>query len=87
MGLRVDYCSLLLCAAFSLGQKTSSMATVELCAGSTLGSGFQLMIGLAEIHVPRMWVEEDDKGHHVREWVHGCYMVHLVPVISEGSGT
>ncbi len=41
------------------------MATVELCAGCTLGSGFQLQVGLAEIHVPRMWVEEDDQGHHV----------------------
>ena len=41
------------------------MATVELCPGSTLGEGFQLLVGLAEIHVPRMWVEEDDKGHHV----------------------
>ena len=42
------------------------MATVELCEGSQLGTGFQLLIGLAEIHVPRMWVEENDKGHHVR---------------------
>lgn len=25
--------------------------------GQTLGDGFQLLIGLAEIHVPRMWVE------------------------------
>ena len=43
------------------------MATVELCPDSVLGSGFQLLVGLAEIHVPRMWVEEDDKSHHVRE--------------------
>ena len=42
------------------------MATVELCPDSVLGSGFQLLVGLAEIHVPRMWVEEDDKSHHVR---------------------
>ena len=46
-------------------QRTSTMATVELCPGSTLGEGFQLLVGLAEIHVPRMWVEEDDKSHHV----------------------
>lgn len=26
----------------------------------TLEDGFQLLIGLAEIHVPRMWVESDD---------------------------
>ena len=43
------------------------MATVELCPGSVLGAGFQLLIGLSEIHVPRMWVEEDESGHHVRE--------------------
>ncbi len=42
------------------------MGTVELCPGSSLGTGFQLQIGLAEIHVPRMWVEEDAQGHHVR---------------------
>ena len=46
-------------------KKTSTMATVELCEGAELGAGFQLMIGLAEIHVPRMWVEEDNNGHHV----------------------
>ncbi len=40
------------------------MATVEVCEGSVLGSGFTLLVGLAEIHVPRMWVEED-KGHSV----------------------
>lgn len=46
-------------------KKTASKATVELCPGESLGSGFQLLIGLAEVHVPRMWVEENDKGHHV----------------------
>ncbi|XP_064404134.1 protein mono-ADP-ribosyltransferase PARP4-like isoform X3 [Halichondria panicea] len=43
-------------------KQTASMATVEVCEGSVLGSGFTLLVGLAEIHVPRMWVEED-KGH------------------------
>lgn len=47
------------------------MATVELCEGSVLGTGFQLHIGLAEIHVPRMWVE-NDKGHSVREKIDKC---------------
>ncbi|XP_019851276.1 PREDICTED: uncharacterized protein LOC100633591 isoform X2 [Amphimedon queenslandica] len=45
-------------------KKTDTKATVELCPGEKLGTGFQLLIGLAEIHVPRMWVEENDKGHH-----------------------
>ena len=48
------------------------MATIELCPGSILGEGFQLQIGLAEIHVPRMWVEEDKKGHHV-SWYKNKY--------------
>ena len=52
-----DYDALLL-------QQTASMATVEVCEGSDLGAGFQLLVGLTEIHVPRMWVEED-KGHSV----------------------
>ena len=38
------------------------MSMVELCPGSSLGSGFQLYIGLAEIHVPRMWVEQSDSA-------------------------
>lgn len=41
------------------------MATVELCSDSSLGTGFQLYIGLAEIHVPRMWVEESFPGPNV----------------------
>ena len=55
-----------LCICHSHFQKTATMATVELCPGSSLGAGFQLHIALAEIHVPRMWVEEDKNGHHVR---------------------
>ena len=51
---------------YFLVQRTATTAMVELCPGSILGDGFQLLIGLAEIHVPRMWVEEDEKEHHVR---------------------
>ena len=47
-------------------QRTATTAVVELCPSSILGDGFQLLIGLAEIHVPRMWVEEDEKEHLVR---------------------
>ena len=32
---------------------------MELAKNQSLGESFQLLIGLAEIHVPRMWVEED----------------------------
>ena len=47
-------------------KRTASMATVELAAGETsMKNGFMLLISLAEIHVPRMWVEQDDKGHFV----------------------
>jgi len=33
----------------------------------SIADGFQLLIGLAEIHVPRMWVErkEGDQSHQV----------------------
>jgi hypothetical protein len=35
--------------------------------GESIEDGFQLLIGLAEIHVPRMWVERkpDDQNHQV----------------------
>lgn len=53
------------------------MATVELCSGSSLGTGFQLHIGLAEIHVPRMWVEESDlSGPNVRSA--GCMCIMFI---------
>ncbi|XP_065907785.1 protein mono-ADP-ribosyltransferase PARP4-like isoform X2 [Dysidea avara] len=46
-------------------KKTATKAVVEMCeGGSGLGDGFQLLVGLAEIHVPRMWVEENDQSHH-----------------------
>ncbi|XP_032219397.2 protein mono-ADP-ribosyltransferase PARP4 isoform X2 [Nematostella vectensis] len=41
-------------------KRTSTKAVVEMAPGGTLGSGFQLQIQLAEIHVPRMWVERHD---------------------------
>ena len=31
-------------------------------ADQNLGTGFQLLIGLAEIHVPRMWAERDPQN-------------------------
>ena len=46
-------------------KQTATTATVEMCPEQEMGGGFHLLVGLAEIHVPRMWVEEDDKGHHV----------------------
>ncbi|KAL9969636.1 hypothetical protein ACROYT_G021872 [Oculina patagonica] len=38
-------------------KRTATKAVVLMKRGQTLGDGFQLLIGLAEIHVPRMWVE------------------------------
>ncbi|CAL1538041.1 unnamed protein product [Lymnaea stagnalis] len=38
-------------------KQTASKAYVEMARLQKFGSGFQLLIGLAEIHVPRMWVE------------------------------
>lgn len=37
---------------------TACRAVLELEKNQTLEGGFQLLIGLSEIHVPRMWVEE-----------------------------
>ena len=52
-------------------QQTASKAVVEMCEGyGGLGDGFQLLIGLAEIHVPRMWVEENYQLHHLRHCVY-----------------
>ena len=41
-----------------LFQKTLTKATVELVPNQSIEDGFQLLVGLAEIHVPRMWVEK-----------------------------
>ncbi|CAG5134171.1 unnamed protein product, partial [Candidula unifasciata] len=38
-------------------KQTACKAYVEMMNHQTFGSGFQLLISLAEIHVPRMWVE------------------------------
>ncbi|KAK3773376.1 hypothetical protein RRG08_023253 [Elysia crispata] len=39
-------------------KQTASKAFVQLAGQQEFGSGFLLLIGLAEIHVPRMWVEQ-----------------------------
>ncbi|XP_053398285.1 protein mono-ADP-ribosyltransferase PARP4-like [Mercenaria mercenaria] len=46
-------------------KRTLTKATVEMMEGESIADGFQLLIGLAEIHVPRMWVERkpDDQNH------------------------
>ena len=40
---------------------------MELRTGQDIRDGFQLLVGLAEIHVPRMWVERhpDRPDHQV----------------------
>lgn len=43
-----------------LVKKTDTMATVRLDAGQTVTDCFELLVDLAEIHVPRMWVEKGD---------------------------
>ncbi|XP_065198502.1 protein mono-ADP-ribosyltransferase PARP4-like isoform X2 [Sycon ciliatum] len=40
-------------------KSTATKAVCQLKDGSQLGDGFHLFVSLAEIHVPRMWVEED----------------------------
>lgn len=50
-----------------LFQRTQTKATIEMLENQSITDGFQLLIGLAEIHVPRMWVErkEGNKEHQV----------------------
>ncbi|XP_071133574.1 protein mono-ADP-ribosyltransferase PARP4-like [Mytilus edulis] len=43
-------------------KSTATRCTVSMVEGQTISDGFQLLIGLAEIHVPRMWVEVDSEG-------------------------
>jgi hypothetical protein len=58
-------------------------ATIEMLEGESIGDGFELLIGLAEIHVPRMWVERkpDDQNHQVIDSkykineIQGCIVV------------
>ena len=40
---------------------------MELLPNQSIEDGFQLLVGLAEIHVPRMWVEKKigDENHQV----------------------
>ena len=46
-------------------QSTVTKCIVETLSGQNIADGFQLLIGLAEIHVPRMWVEEDENQTQV----------------------
>ena len=40
-------------------QRTATKACVRMAKGEVLGDiGFKLSVSMAEIHVPRMWVEE-----------------------------
>ncbi|CAG2205451.1 PARP2_3_4 [Mytilus edulis] len=47
---------------FDIRTSTATRCTVLMTEGQTISDGFQLLIGLAEIHVPRMWVEVDNEG-------------------------
>ncbi|KAI0229496.1 Protein mono-ADP-ribosyltransferase PARP4 [Lamellibrachia satsuma] len=45
-------------------KQTVTRATVEMAKNQSLDDGFQLWISLAQIHVPRMWVERHPDTHH-----------------------
>ena len=47
-------------------QSTVTKCVVETLSGQNIADGFQLLIGLAEIHVPRMWVEDDEDGNQTQ---------------------
>ncbi|GFO43316.1 poly [ADP-ribose] polymerase, partial [Plakobranchus ocellatus] len=55
-------------------KQTASKAFVELAGRQEFGSGFLLLIGLSEIHVPRMWVEQ-----HPSEPNHQACMLTFYP--------
>jgi len=60
-------------------QKTTTKAVVEMAGNQTIqDGGFQLLILLAELHVPRMWVEQhpDDPDSRV------CYFALFCPLIN-----
>lgn len=47
-------------------QSTATKCVVETLSGQDIADGFQLLIGLAEIHVPRMWVEDDENENQTQ---------------------
>jgi len=47
-------------------QSTATKCVVETLSGQDITNGFQLLIGLAEIHVPRMWVEDDENENQTQ---------------------
>jgi len=52
---------------FILVQKTATKAVVEMAENQSIGDGgFQLVILLAELHVPRMWVEQHPENRDSR---------------------
>jgi poly [ADP-ribose] polymerase len=44
-------------------QKTATKAVVEMAKNQAIAEGgFQLLVLLAELHVPRMWVEQNPEN-------------------------
>ena len=72
-----------------MSQKTATKAVVEMAGNQTIqDGGFQLLILLAELHVPRMWVEQhpDDPDSRVR-YLHclACYLISALLTVSMAS--
>ncbi|KAL8624962.1 hypothetical protein ACOMHN_039849 [Nucella lapillus] len=61
-------------------KRTACKAVVELGKGQSIQEGFQLLVGLAEIHVPRMWVEQ-----HPQHPDHQACMLTFYPEFEVGS--
>ncbi|XP_025097286.1 poly [ADP-ribose] polymerase 4-like [Pomacea canaliculata] len=61
-------------------KKTATKAVIELKPGQDIQEGFQILIGLAEIHVPRMWVER-----HPDQPDHEACMLTFYPEFEVGS--
>ena len=62
---------------YNVSQQTATKAVVELAGNQTIqDGGFQLLILLAELHVPRMWVEQhpDDADSRVCSLQSFCFL-------------
>ena len=59
-----------------LSQQSDNKASIKLGKDSKLDEGFQLLIGIEEIHKPRVWIEEPEPGSddQVTQMLLACFV-------------